>query len=93
MDVYAQIAQKIIEHQETIIGPVAVEQATQVSGLKVDWANKHQVAVSGNEPAVIDKLVAQYKELFGQISVEVCKEAAATLTAQLTGDKLPKSLA
>lgn len=91
MDVYAQIAEKIIEQQETIIGPVAVEQAKQVSGLKVDWP-KHQVMVSGDEPGVIDKLVEQYKELFGQISVEVCKEAASKISSGLPPEKLPKSL-
>lgn len=91
MDVYAQIATKIIEQQETIIGPVAIEQAKSVSGLIVDWAN-HKVSVSGNEQTVIDKLVAQYKELFGKISVEVCKEAAAKLINQLPADKQPTSL-
>lgn len=91
MDVYAQIATKIIEQQQTIIGPVAVEQAKAVSGLKVDW-DKHQVTVSGNEQAVIDKLVDQYKELFGKISVEVCKEAAAKLISQLPDDERPASL-
>ena len=91
MDVYSQIAAKIIEQQESIIGPVAVEQAKQVTGMKVDW-KKHEVAISGDEAVAIDKLVAKYKELFGQISVDVCKEAAAKFSSQLTGEKLPKSL-
>lgn len=91
MDVYAQIAEKIIEQQETIIGPVAIEQAKQVSGLSVNWP-QHQVTVSGDESKVIDKLVAQYKELFGQISVEVCKEAAGKLLGELPSDKQPASL-
>ena len=91
MDVYAQIAQKIIAQQETIIGPVAIEQAKSVSGLKVDWS-KHEVSVSGNEASVIDNLVAQYQELFGKISVEVCKEAAGKLLSELPVDKQPKSL-
>jgi len=91
MDVYAQIATKIIEQQQNIIGPVAIEQAKTVSGLKVDW-DKHQVTVSGNQQSVIDKLVDQYKELFGKISVEVCKEAASKLISQLPADKQPSSL-
>ena len=91
MDVYAQIAAKIIAQQETIIGPVAIEQAKAVSGLKVDW-DKHQVTVTGNEQSVINKLVDQYKELFGKISVEVCKEAASKLISQLPADKQPSSL-
>lgn len=91
MDVYGQIAAKIIEQQESIIGPVALEQAKKVAGLKIDWAKK-EVTVSGDEPAVIDNLVSKYKELFGQISVEVCKEAASKFASQLTGETLPKSL-
>jgi hypothetical protein len=91
MDVYAQIAVKIIEQQQNIIGPVAIEQAKAVSGLKVDW-DKREVVVSGNEQSVIDKLVAQYRELFGKISVEVCKEAASKLISQLPVDQQPSSL-
>jgi len=91
MDIYAQIAEKIIAQQETIIGPVAIEQAKRVSDLKVNW-DKHEVSITGNESAAIDKLVDQYKELFGKISVEVCKEAASKLMSQLPADKQPSSL-
>jgi len=91
MEVFNQIAAKIIEQQQTIIGPVAIEQAKSVSGLKVDW-DKKQVTVTGDGAAVIDKLVAQYQELFGKISVEVCKEAASKLVSQLPADQQPKSL-
>lgn len=91
MDVYSEIAVKIIEQQESIIGPVAVEQAKQVKGMKVDWAKKH-VTVSGDEAHAIDLLVEKYKQLFGQISVEVCREAAASVSSQLPDDELPKSL-
>lgn len=91
MEVYGEIAAKIIAQQQTIIGPVAIEQAKSVSGLKVNW-DKKEVTVTGNGPAVIDKLVSQYKELFGKISVEVCKEAASKLVSQLPADQQPASL-
>lgn len=91
MDVYSEMAVKIIAQQESVIGPVAIEQASKVSGIKVDWAKK-QVMISGDEAAAIDKLVGKYKELFGQISVEVCKEAASKLTAKLGNQPVPKSL-
>lgn len=91
MDVFAQIAVKIIQAQEAIIGPVAVEQAQRVSNIKVDWP-KHQVSISGDKSAAIDQLVNQYEDLFGQISVEVSKEAAASLSSQLQQDQLPKAL-
>ncbi len=91
MDVFAQIAEKIIEQQEAIIGPVAVEQAKKVAGMKIDWLKK-EISITGDESAAIDKLVAQYKELFGQISVEVCKEAASKLISKVPAGELPKSL-
>ena len=34
MDIFAQIARKIIEEQENIIGPVVLEQAKKVQGLR-----------------------------------------------------------
>lgn len=91
MDIYAQIAEKIIEHQETIIGPVAIEQAKKVSGMTVDWGN-HVITISGDQKTALDELVEQYKNLFGQISVEVSREAAAKPLAELTLEQRPESL-
>ena len=91
MDVYEQIIVKIIKSQEAIIGPVAVEQAKRVPHLTLDW-DKSAVSIKGEEAKAIDALVEVYKELFGQISVEVSKEAASSLIGQLADDKLPKAL-
>jgi hypothetical protein len=91
MDVYSQIVLKIIQRQESIIGPIAVEQAEQVSGLKLDWTAQ-QVSISGDEAKVVDQLVDKYQDLFGQLSVEVCKEAAASLLSQLPSGGLPETL-
>jgi len=41
---------------------------------------------------VIDGLVEVYKALFGQISVEVCKEAVGRLAQQLSPEQMPASL-
>ncbi len=90
-EIFDQIAEKIIEQQEAIIGPVAVEQAKQVHELTVNWP-QHDVDIQGNPQQAIDELVEQYKELFGQIAVETCKEAAARYLAQLPADQLPNSL-
>jgi hypothetical protein len=91
MSVFEQIVVKIIKSQEAIIGPVAIEQAQRVPHLKVDWDNQ-KVDIDGNAVGVIDELVEVYKELFGQISVEVSKEAAAPLIGQLPADQMPKAL-
>lgn len=90
-ELFDQIAEKIIEQQEAIIGPVAVEQAKQIASLKIDWS-QHDVDIEGNPQTAIDKLVEQYKELFGQIAVETCKEAVAQYLAKLPTDQQPSSL-
>lgn len=92
MDVYTEMAQRIIKQQETIIGPVAIEQAEQIPNINVDWKN-HKVSVKGDGKKAIDALVQQYKGLFGQTSVEVCKEAAGPLINKLQAGQLPKTLA
>jgi hypothetical protein len=91
MDVYAQIAERIIAGQATIIGPVAVEQAKQVPNLHVDWKS-HTVSITGDAPKTIDSLVQRYKDLFGQVSVEVSKEAVYSLMGKLKPDQLPHTL-
>jgi predicted Zn-dependent protease len=91
MDVYSKIVINIIKSQENIIGPVAVERAQMVHKLKVDWS-EHSVSISGDPQGAINELVKQYQELFGQIAVETCKEAAASFTGQLSSEQLPQSL-
>lgn len=90
-DIYTQIAARIIAAQEAIIGPVAIEQAEQVKDLNVDWS-AHSVIITGDGVTVLDQLIEKYRQLFGQISVEVSKESAATLLAQLSENKLPQAL-
>lgn len=91
MDVYAQIVERIIKSQEAIIGPVAIEQAHLVRNLDVDW-NAHKITITGNSAEVITDLVEQYRNLFGQISVEVSKEAVGSLANQLPANGLPSVL-
>ncbi|MEK7571371.1 MAG: hypothetical protein AAB553_03780 [Patescibacteria group bacterium] len=92
MDIYTQLANKIIKEQETIIGPIAWEQAAKVSGLSVDVKN-HQFSIVGtNKKEIIEKLVEQYKLLFGQTSVEVSKDAVKDLILSTSRDQLPQIL-
>ena len=91
MDIYSKIVSKIIEQQESIIGPIAIEQARRVAELKVDWSSR-QVDLTGDPQKVVNELVEQYKELFGQIAVETCKDAVQTLIAELPQEKVPQTL-
>lgn len=90
MDTYSQMIKNIIQAQTEVIGPIAVDQANYVEGLSVN--NKLEVSLTGDPLKVIDALVEQYKSLFGQISVEVCKEAVGRVAQSITADKLPVSL-
>ena len=88
-DVFAEAAEKIIAEQETIIGPVALEQARKVKGLKLE---DHHVKIEGNGPIVIDDLIGQYRNLFGQTSVEVSKDAVGGLLSQFPAQQVPSLL-
>lgn len=88
MDIFAQIAEKIIKGQQDIIGPVAIEQAEKVEGLTVDWTT-HKIVFSGDKKDIVEKLVEQYRELFGRASVEVCREAVRGIISQIPNDQVP----
>ena len=91
MDIFAQLAEKIIEEQEHIIGPIALEQAKKVKGLTVDWS-KHEIQFEGNKTEILEKLVEQYKHIFGQASVEACKEAVQNLLEKVPDNQIPSLL-
>lgn len=91
MDIFAQLVEKIIKEQENIIGPVAVEQAAKVEGLKVDWV-KREIELKGDKKEIIQALVNQYKYLFGRASVEVCKDAVKDIISQVPTNQVPDLL-
>jgi hypothetical protein len=91
MDILAQIVQKIIQEQEKIIGPIALEQAKQIEGLSVDW-ERREVKLTGDEKIVLENLVKKYQLLFGKASVEVCKEAVGLVDEKVSPKNLPDIL-
>ena len=82
MDVYAQAASFIIKEQKNVIGPLALEQAKKVSGLTVTTAD--EVKLQGDGKQILEHLVSQYQKVFGQTSVEVCREAIEPILEKLT---------
>ncbi len=86
------MAIKIIKEQELLIGPVAWNQASKVSGLRI-IADKQSVEIEGgHESIVIDNLVDRFEKLFGRAGREVCKEAVSALIADLKPAEIPSSL-
>lgn len=88
MGTLTEAVEKIIQQQEAIIGPLAVEQARRVKGLKTDGSGK--VEITGSTTEVLGELVDQYARLFGRASVEVCKEALRGL--DIPENQVPVSL-
>jgi len=91
MDIYSELAQKIISEQETIIGPVAIEQARKVEGLVIDQEAK-TITFNGDKKTILEKLVKAYESLFGLTSVEVCKDAVKDIVSHASRDLIPQVL-
>lgn len=90
MDLYAEITKKIIFAQKAILGPVAVSIATKTPGLDMHDAN--HPSFSSDPKEVLVQLVKNYSEFFGDISIEVCKEAAHDALKQGESIDLPDVL-
>ncbi len=88
---FPQIAIRIIKEQESVIGPLAWDEARKVGGLNIDQLNK-LATFSGDQKDVVNRLVAQYERLFGRASHEVCKEAVQDLIAEMPPEEIPSSL-
>ena len=90
MDIQTQIADKIVREQEAIIGPVALEQAKKVSGLRID--DQQHITLEGDKKLILENLIKQYEKLFGLTSIEVCKEAVHEVKDQIPQEDLPDIL-
>lgn len=90
IDSYAQVVRQIIKEQESIIGPVALEQARKISGLEI--ANLDDIKLNGDAKKIVGDLVAQYAKLFGKASIEVCKEAIHDGKTNVSSEELPEIL-
>ncbi|OGG15736.1 hypothetical protein A3D77_01785 [Candidatus Gottesmanbacteria bacterium RIFCSPHIGHO2_02_FULL_39_11] len=90
MDIYSQAISQIIKQQELIIGPLALNQAKGISGL--DIISDSDIKIKGDGKAVLENLVKQYARLFGQASVEVCKDAVKEIKPPVPSNDLPEIL-
>jgi hypothetical protein len=91
MNSLEQIAIRIIKEQELIIGPLAWSEASKIKSLTINRSTA-TVSISGDAKEAINNLVSKFNRLFGQISHNVCREAAAPILASLRPDEIPSSL-
>ena len=88
----ADIVRAIIEHQESIMGPLAVERANNVDGVSADDSGIRIDSHVTDTKKILAQLVGSYQELFGQTSVEVCKDAVRTIHVHISDKDLPDIL-
>lgn len=87
---YSEAAERIVKEQEAVIGPLAFDQARKVAGLTI--AKNGHIELVGNAKDVLTHLVQQYEHLFGQASVEVCKDAVREVKPPISSEDLPEIL-
>ncbi len=90
MNQYEQAIARILKAQESIIGPLAFEQAKSVTNLKID--SEGSVIIVGDGRSALQSVVDKFSEFFGQASVEVCREAIQNVKEPLSSDQLPDIL-
>ena len=90
MNPVAQAVSKIVQEQQAIIGPLAIDQANKVAGLKV--ASVDDVQITGSGKVILENLVNQYSKIFGKASIQVCKEAFNSISTKIPDSDVPDIL-
>jgi hypothetical protein len=79
---YTHLAGRLIEIQRSLVGPPAVDIAQSTDGLAVT-DDGTVTDIDGNPTAVVDELVAQYSEKFGDVTVDRFRSAATEFEDEL----------
>ena len=87
-----QVATLIVEGQANIMGPLAWNEAEQVTGISLDASQSKVYLVGNNPPVVLENLVARYERLFGRASIEVSRDATRKFIPQVPLNQVPDVL-
>ena len=90
MNKYNVAVLKIIEEQQQIIGPLAMDLARRTAGILV--VSDHEISISGDPKQALEGLVLQYQKICGRASVEASKDALRRSQAALLPDDIPTIL-
>lgn len=90
MDKYSEVVFKIVREQEMVVGPLAIDLARNVNGLKVN--NRNEFSIEGDPKLALHELLMQYKKLFGELSLQVSKNALKDNIKNFQKGELPEIL-
>ncbi|HKZ35009.1 MAG TPA: hypothetical protein VJ179_04050 [Patescibacteria group bacterium] len=86
-----KLVRLIISVHKELIGPYAIEKANKVEGLTVSY-DLQQIEIQGDTKEIVNKLVKQYLGIFGNTSIQLCKEAREDLLPSFPKENLPEIL-
>jgi len=87
---YITAVKLITEEQQKVIGrEIAMQLVKSVNGIDI---RNDLIEITGDPKVALNDLVKEYAKLFGQISVEVSKEAIKKLNPPLSANELPDNL-
>lgn len=89
---FNQILTEIIKRQVRVAGQLAWQEVKKVQGIAIANEASVSVSITGDPKTTIDQLLSNYRSLFGDIAVEVSKNAVYYLVAELPIDQVPTSL-
>ena len=88
----SEIATAIVRHQTEIIGPLATQQASKVHGVVVSQNSVQILETSSDPQQILVELVNKYAQIFGNTSIEVCKDALKEANITISTKDLPQIL-
>lgn len=89
-ELYNKILREILKRQREIIGPLAITQAKTVKGINIS-GDEVDIIEGVDQKKVLSNLVIAYSNIFGNVSIEVCKDAVKNISG-VTKKDLPNIL-
>lgn len=90
-DIGNSLIKLIITVHKELVGAYAIREANKVEGLQVS-ENLETISTTGDVKNIANRLILLYKGLFGDNSIQFCKQARAELLPEISQDQLPELL-
>ena len=87
-----QILVEIIKRQEKVMGDLIWSELEKIPGVEIRSKERYIVAMNGDQKEILNRLVVRLNELFGTIAVDVSRNAARFLIAELPIGMVPENL-
>lgn len=89
---FNQILTEIIKRQVRITGNLAWQEVRKIPNILISDEATVKISITDNPKQAIDQLLQRYKNFFGDLAVQVSKNAVYSLTIKLPPEEVPESL-